>query len=69
MMFYKVYFIDLTGYKPPEDIVDSFNHSTFRGKLYEENTQMLIASLGDIERSPLWSFTKKVINEYIHLVY
>ncbi len=65
IMLYNVYFVDLTGYKLPHDIVHEFNHSMLRGKIYQENTRMLIASLDYIQKTPLWSFTKKIISEYV----
>lgn len=58
---YHVFLVDITGYKPPGQIMREFALSTPKGKQYYENSELCFMTLEQFKSKQVWRFIGDVV--------
>lgn len=63
LMHYHCYAIDISNYRPQNEIIEHFRNSKKAGKCYNENTDLTFATLDQFKEKKVWPFIKKDVLE------
>ena len=63
LIHYFCYVIDISNYRPPNEILEHFRNSKKPGKCYNENSDMAFCTLDQFKDKKVWPFIRKDILE------